>query len=130
MTKTIDRTVAKEISQDIADFVKTLEIKHGIELKKRTGTFDATSFNLRLQLVLTDDVRGGQATAAERAYDRNAGFDNLPPRGTKVEINGTEFIIKEWKTRGRKYKIQGENVENGRFYKFTIDQVRNATIIS
>jgi len=91
----IDRSVAKEISDKIKDFVATLETQYA----KRDA---------------------GVLTPAEAQYDRMRNACNLPPRGTAiVDAYGEKWVPVEWIIKGRKYNVLAIKVSDGKRYKFT-----------
>lgn len=131
MGKVIDRQTAKEISDKIAAFVDSLESEYGIKSGKRSTRYSDASVKVTIDCVLTEDNRAeGVLTPAEQAYDLNAQLEGLPARGTIFESGyGEKFRIKEWMTRGRKYKVTAVNVDNGKGYKFTVGAIKNAKIV-
>ena len=127
MANSIDRQTAKEISQKIADYVKSLESEYGVVLNKRSCRYDEASINITLKCSLNQETleKSGVLTSAQKAYDYEASVNKrLPARGSIViDGYGDEFEILEWIPKGRKYKVALKNVETGKKYKFTKESV-------
>jgi len=121
----IDRNTAKEISEEVSDFINSLKDKYGIVVDRPTARFDESSINLSFKCVIHPDHRdSGSLTPEERRYDEESRLLNLPPRGSIFKDEyGEEFQIKQWIPRGRKYKILCEMLSNNKRYKFTPDSI-------
>jgi len=117
----IDRSVAKEISDKIKDFVSTLETQYGVEVAKTSGSFTDAEFRLSITMRVKEDKRDmGVLTPAEAQYDRMVQTCNLPPRGTQViDAYGEKWVPVEWIIKGRKYNVLAVKVSDGKKYKFT-----------
>lgn len=124
----IDRDTAKEISDRISDFVRTLESDYGIKLDKATARYSDVGVDITIKTKLTKDNRDeGLLTPEEKEYDFQARLNNLPPRGHvfKSPVDGSSYVITEWIPRGKKYKVLAINQENGKRYKFPVASIRN-----
>jgi hypothetical protein len=133
MTKIIDRQTAREISDKIAAYVRTLEADYGVTVGKRSCRYGDTNVKVTIDCVLTADVlkETGATTPAQDKYDFEATVDvSLPKRGSIIKDGyGEEFSVDEWIPRGRKFQIRLTKLSNGKRYKFTRESIQHMKVV-
>jgi len=96
MTKIIDRNLIQELSKLMHEAADNIAKQYGLQLEKRGGSFDSTTFNYSVKFVT------GEVSDLDLSY---AKMYDWPKIGTKYNDRGVEFEVTGYNTRSRKMPI-------------------------
>lgn len=121
----MNRTLINEIRVDVEKALKEVERKHGIDLSLGSGSFDSSSFTVKLVATILSGGMSLEETNFKKAVKSVGHIYKLTEEDylKQFDYNGETFEIVGINTRAPKYPILARNILNESTYKFPRDIV-------
>jgi len=119
----MDRSGAKSLRMSLEKALKVVEEEFGMEIRVKSISYGEDNFHCKIE-----GLEVGAESAEAKCYRRMATSD-IPPLGSKILLQGTEFTVLGWKRRAPKWPIIIEDNTGGRF-KITRGQLMNSTVLT
>ena len=113
------------IAKEVLAALKVVEDKHNIKIVRGTGRYTENHYDLKLKLSVID-TDGTVLTKEREQYPVYQTMHNLPNIDTEFMSNDTIMKITGFNSRSHKYPVTVVEVNGGKCWKFTIDQIKRA----
>lgn len=103
--------------------------EEGIEFRSKGGKFDDVEALLKLSMnVVSDNAKEKKNDKNMNEWNMYAAMYNLPKDGIgkTFKSGGSEFKICGIEPRKHKYPVIAEEINTGKKYKFSMEQIRHA----
>lgn len=119
----IDKNKAQDINADIITAIREIEKKHNLKLTKSRSTYCESGNSFRMNLSFAPaDVKQRNFEFESKRFGFDKDIVGRVFRTGHVCENSSPYLITEIRTRNRKFPIIA--IQNGKNYKFTIEQIK------
>ena len=122
----IDKGTVRMLLDEAEEALGHIAMRHGIVVSRKHCTYTKTEIPVAFKFVVPERAEDGSAVDPEetefRAYAQRFGLEPDDYGKMFKTFNGV-YRVCGVKPRGKKYNILGENIINGKTYKFPADQV-------
>lgn len=124
--KEFNKSNLDKIGKDVEKALESVATKYGISIKKGSGSYSDNNFTLKIEMATLSE--SGEVQSKEmsnfKSYAKVLGMSEKD-LGKEFKVNGKTFVLSGYLPRSRKYPLLATNKQDGKQYKFPLEDVKN-----